>query len=73
MSIELLPNPTDKTIALKMDGYLSTQDIDRVVAEIEPQLQDARERVRLFVEIDSFGPLIYQQWDYPGSHAMLRH
>ena len=54
MSIELLPTVDSKTIALKMDGHLSVEDIDRVVAEIEPQLQETREKVRIFVEIDSF-------------------
>ena len=54
MSIELLPSIASKTIALKMEGYLSAQDIDRVVAELEPQLQNSDEKVRILIEVDSW-------------------
>ena len=54
MSIALLPTVDDRMISLKMEGYLSTADIDRIVTAIEPKLDNASGKVRILIEVNSW-------------------
>ncbi len=54
MSIALLPTVDDRVISLKMEGYLSTADIDQIVTAIEPKLDTTDGKVRILIEIESW-------------------
>ena len=50
MSIALLPTVDDRVISLKMEGYLSTADIDQIVTAIEPKLDTTDGKVRILID-----------------------
>lgn len=53
MTVKLIPHKPDHIIGLEIDGWIDTEDIDRVVKLVEPRL-DAGEKLRIYAEVNNW-------------------
>lgn len=53
MTVKLIPHKADQIIALKIDGWIDAEDIDRITELIENRLNSG-EKLRIYAEVNNF-------------------
>ena len=53
MSVKLITHKPDHIIGLEIDGWIDTEDIDRIVKIVEPKINSG-ERLRIYAEVNSW-------------------
>jgi hypothetical protein len=53
MTVQLIPHRPDQIIGLNIDGWIDTEDIERITKLIEPRLKQGK-KLRIYVEVNSW-------------------
>ncbi len=53
MTVQLIPHRSDHIIGLNIDGWIDTEDIERITKLIEPRLKQG-EKLRIYAEVNSW-------------------
>jgi SpoIIAA-like len=53
MTVQLIPHRPDHIIGLNIDGWIDTEDIERITELIEPRLKQG-EKLRIYAEVNNW-------------------